>query len=745
VTLRYVAQRRAEKLLGSRTIVHQSCQSPRTLPEMPDLQTQKPKVSSNTLHSASSTNKRKSPSGLPVSTNLPKRLRAAIPSKQLATVPTSLTFPGNEVSVARFVRAREIEIRALEDGMRRAKKFQMRRAFQDVPRDMRRRTASHNPRRVPGRLRSRAVREMREDQTPLKRGESGSGTGKGSKGRLRAEGVSRVKRKRVNRRNHGEEEQRHLGIVPIEYKAKVMVPTNRALQDASSKKNTLVNTLHARTPKINRSAALKNPPIPLARFRKRQIHKTWLPTHMFHTKRAHMTAPSEPLWRFAIPLTPTAKSYRPTHRANTLRGSVTWDMSYIATIGLEGPEASLVGLLKALGVGIDYEEDLWGNMGIGKKWRDGSRFWEGWTFEKHDCRMEGIAPVTIIWSAKEGEGADTTDQQQVFSTKKREKRRAFIRVHPAGFLRLWGGVVRLAKVQKPAVTVEDLRFEIGSIEISGPGATETLCSALWPTPCPEGKVFPADSPQNIWKDFSILTNPSSLPANTLLAFTVSDPRLHYPPQTMSVLHDTASVSRLAQTLANWPLDMNQSPAAIFNRNARLAASRTLPSQKSINRRKGSAMPGEYPEPRPTDPQIPILLCASRQRGVWTVLLPWKCVLPIWRTIMYYPLSSGGNPRFGGLKETRQVYFESSRPWFPGDYPGTSAGWAWEIQERAVREKEWAKRPKGKRIEWGSVDLGDGRKGEVGRGWACDWEAILTEESLAKHGRHYLPSSSLTNP
>ena len=80
--------------------------------------------------------------------------------------------------------------------------------------------------------------------------------------------------------------------------------------------------------------------------------------------------------------------------------------------------------------------------------------------------------------------------------------------------------------------------------------------------------------------------------------------------------------------------------------------------------------------------------------------------------MFYPVSTGGNPRFGGLFERRQVYFEKSVPYFPFDHPGSDEGWSWELQQRVQREKEWTKRPKGKRIEWSRIDLGNGRKGEI---------------------------------
>lgn len=65
-----------------------------------------------------------------------------------------------ELNVAAYVGSREFEIQSLETGMQRSKAALTSRAFQQVPRSMRRRTASHNVKRVPGRLRARAKREV---------------------------------------------------------------------------------------------------------------------------------------------------------------------------------------------------------------------------------------------------------------------------------------------------------------------------------------------------------------------------------------------------------------------------------------------------------------------------------------------------------------------------------------------------------------------------------------------------------
>ena len=465
---------------------------------------------------------------------------------------------------------------------------------------------------------------------------------------------------------------------------------------------------------------LSKPPKPQSKFRKRQIHKSWLPTHLYHAKRAHMTLPKAPLWRFAIPLTPTEKSYRATHRAMGARGCIAWDMSYMGTIGVEGAEASLMGLLTAMGLGEDMAKGK-----KGEKWRKGTRAWEGW-LRTRDGEQRALAPVSIIWCAIWRESSDvemagTGDKEG----RRKEKRQMFIRVQPSAFLQLWDEVLRVAKIQRPPAMVEDLRFEVGSIEVTGPGSTEALIGALRPVAAKVG----GDSPAQIWTSLGSITNPAALPANALLGFDISDPRLHHPPRTVPQPKTANDNDDLLQILSAWPPDSSQSALGIFDRTARFTASRCLPSQKSINRRKGDAPPGTHPVPLPTDPKIPVVLFASRPesasgQGSWTLLLPWKCVLPVWYSLMHYPLSSGGNPRFGGLREKRQIAFEQGVPWFPGDYPGTAAGWEWELAEQEKRKADWEKRPKGKRTEWESLDLGEGRKGEIGRGWACDWERLF---------------------
>ncbi|PBP28340.1 POPLD domain-containing protein [Diplocarpon rosae] len=513
--------------------------------------------------------------------------RVKYDARSILTQSPDGALKNGELDLHTFLKSREFEIKALQNGIQKSKQSGTARAFQLVPRDMRRRTASHNVKRVPKRLQKRAVKEMRDDNTPTvaaNKRKPGS-----ARGRIRAETAKR------------------LGVLAARKTA------------AKAKKNGEVG-IEARAPRPKiRKDALNEPPKPKSKFRKRQIHKTWLPTHLWHAKRATMTEPKTPMWRFAIPLTPTAKSYRPTHRASGVRGAVAWDVSYMSTIGLEGAELSLEKLLKAVGV---KEPGVWEAKGT--KWRQGKRTWRGWLTREVRGKSSIVGPSTILWCPDQ---SATKSDDVTTEPKKPAPRRVHMRLHPSTFLEIWTELLRLSKLQRPAVHIEDLRFEIGSIDITGPSSTEALLAIL----------HPYDESELHARTFQLLkgvTNPGSLPPNSILAFSIMDPRLRYPPRPVKLPPNNEEASfALLELLSTWPVDASIGSGALFQREARFRATR-LPSQKALNRRKSLAPPGDYPAMLETDPKIPIILIASRPsaagsaQGTWTLLAPWKCILPI---------------------------------------------------------------------------------------------------------------------
>ncbi|KAH8757606.1 ribonucleases P/MRP protein subunit POP1-domain-containing protein [Diaporthe sp. PMI_573] len=630
-------------------------------------------------------------------------------ARSIRSQPADAALKDGELDLQAFLNARQFEIGALQDGMRKSKALNNRRAFQLVPREMRRRTASHNVKKLPKRLRNRARREQIQDNTPTV--VAGKRKPKTSRARIRLESAKR------------------LGIL-AEKKRKRKLREAKAGGGAGGKEETsaafkqLIETRPAR-PKIRRNL-LNDPPKPKAKFRKRQIEKTWLPTHLWHAKRARMTPPKEPLWRFAIPLTPNEKVYRATHRASSAQGAVVWDMSYMSTIGLYGHAPGVERTLRSLGLS---HNSLWDDRG--KRWREGRRKWSGMMSKQigGGARRQ-IGPATVIWNPEAAAtGGLPPEASETDRSKQLEKaeRQLFIRLHPSCFLEVFDILVSLTKREQPRLYVEDLRFEIGSIELVGPGTAEALCGVIAPY---HSKDNSKEAHAKQFESLAATNNTPAPPNDIVWGFSAQDPRLRYPPRTAQ---GQISGEELAKGHSNAPRTTSEeakpAPFLLFDRDARFKAA-SAPSQKSLNRRKGSNPPGQPLSVTAADPPFPVVLFASRSaatkhpRGSWTLLAPFKCVLPIWYSLVHYSMSTGGNPRVGGLDELRQVIFEQSMPWFPGDFPGTNAGADWELEQRARRKADWAKRPKSKRVAWESLDLGAGRKGEIGIGWACEFERLF---------------------
>ena len=306
-----------------------------------------------------------------------------------------------------------------------------------------------------------------------------------------------------------------------------------------------------------------------------------------------------------------------------------------------------------------------------------------------------------------------------------------VRAHPSAFHQLWEEMLRVCKVQKPQVVAEDLRYELGSIEIIGAGSTEALHGALWPSLNEHGQLHDRDD-SKAWQSLQGIDTPALLPPSVALAFKISDPRLHHPPRPVTSNIDNDS---LLKNIVALDVRDRAAPQAIFDSRIRRASVSAMSSQGKINRRKAEAKAGEYPAPKQGDPSIPVLVYASplasypstagkRTRSVsWTILLPWKAVLPVWHSIMYFPLSTGGQPRLGALDQQRQLAFEDNTPWWPGDFPGTTAGDEWIARETDDRKRTWERRPPSRRIAFDTLDLGDGQKGELGCGWGMPFELL----------------------
>ena len=99
----------------------------------------------------------------PVTEKDPKRSKLHDARSILTQTSDKALGKNGELDVPSFIKAREYEIKAMEAGMGASRKVLASRAFQELPKDMRRRTASHNIKRVPKRVRARAEKEVSKD------------------------------------------------------------------------------------------------------------------------------------------------------------------------------------------------------------------------------------------------------------------------------------------------------------------------------------------------------------------------------------------------------------------------------------------------------------------------------------------------------------------------------------------------------------------------------------------------------
>lgn len=105
--------------------------------------------------------KRKHPFAPPQNSRDAKLVKFSKARTILAQTTEKALTKNGDLDVSVFVKAREFEIKAMGKSMGSSKTALSTRAFQQVPKGLRRRTASHNVKRVPKRLRGRAAREVR--------------------------------------------------------------------------------------------------------------------------------------------------------------------------------------------------------------------------------------------------------------------------------------------------------------------------------------------------------------------------------------------------------------------------------------------------------------------------------------------------------------------------------------------------------------------------------------------------------
>ncbi|KAJ3894258.1 POP1-domain-containing protein [Lentinula edodes] len=552
-------------------------------------------------------------------------------------------LPG-AIDVEKFAEARSFEINAMKTAIETASSASTTRAWQVLPRHLRRRAASHNPRRVPLRLRDKARSEM----DPMRR--------------------------------------------------KVL---GRAM------------------PKLGKERRLPKEVI----FMNRQHDKRWLETHIWHAKRMKM----ENMWGYRLAVTPTEKAFRPSHRAS-IHGSILHDSSYLSLIEMTGPEATLKAILEMCCDAQDVSPGA-------QRYTSGARVCKTHIYAPNRYPLDLICPITVMWKSrpsimskpleeasksKKGKGKDK--QKEVPPEASDNMRVLWIYFHPSMYDTVFSALrtstsqtLEAAGSQGVIVDVEliDIRGEVGIFEIMGPKSNQVLRGSLSPVMAQASDDF-----KKFWASLGNIQSCGSVPRGMIIGFLVNDPRLRFPPKNAKVqLPVGNSVSSSIGVFPSAAL----AACNVWEQNIRNQLKNPRYQTKDINaRRAQNLIPGTPLNPLRQDDRIPVMLIqTSYQHSAsndtesiegWTFIFPAG-----WSMAFFQQLTYTGT-RVAGQRERQTQAFEAGTPYFPSDYPSTSA-YKTHISARAEKEKaKWARTPAAKRVNY--------RKLGTRSPWIPDWEVVL---------------------
>lgn len=450
--------------------------------------------------------------------------------------------------------------------------------------------------------------------------------------------------------------------------------------------------------------------------------KTWLPTHLWHAKRMHMTQ----LWGYMIPEFPNDRGTRATYRAS-LHQCVINDVSYTACLELVGTREDISNVVR-------YVFDP--TFAPCERISDGVRQASTFLHRPKSFPSGSIAPCRYFW--RPPSPSDTNPDSP---------RCMWIWIHPSAAKEAEEVINEAISMSGLSVKLTPLINEFARFELTGPrshailhevlGASETVIKKVMEEEKEEKKSMGMenDSDMNnraeasaacVWRSLRDLRTPASLPAGVMIALEVYDPRLSFPPKMSPRSHDIPSIHHATTTdpslyelLKSWAPHVSDSALFCAERRHLLKTSSRV-SDKSINKlREASLVPGTLPSAAAMSkiPTIPVLLvqrggggggCTTHRpdtdnimagpasaelSGGWDVLLPATHAPEFWKSLVF------AGARAIGLDDRRRLYREAGVASFPEDYPETRAWGVWAQGIANLEQTKWDRKPKGKRVNY----------------------------------------------
>ncbi|KAI5963697.1 POP1 [Candida pseudojiufengensis] len=517
----------------------------------------------------------------------------------------------NKLNVPDFISSRKYEINSFELSQLKSKQALSSRCFQNLPRVMRRRAASHNVSRIPKRLRSKAIREMKGALSPTKNVPKGRKLYK----LLQRQKILKVASRLKNDRSNLNEILKN-GNVRKKFR-EVGKEIKQITTEVGPKINNSVGSVELST-----DNALAEPPSISVKYGNRQKKFVWLPTHIWHAKRFQMSKK----YGFQIPYTPTQKCFKSMNRQVKHR-AVCFDTSYQRTLVITASENSSEGNFKSdlsfLFVRLTNSSDRY--------LLKGKKSFYGWinSFDASEPDYKGLVyfdptNATILVQL------DTTNYFKEF-------------------------VESLKVGLDSKFKIVDCSYALGSIDVRGPLGLQCLSKILHFRE--ESEDF-----KNLWASMISSKDNALIPIGTTFALSIYDPRLWIRPTSYPKSSEENLYDAVVHLNSSHKIDSNINNR-LLTKEGRINSYKSQLSLKEIGKYFNSNTTFD----KVSHSDIPILLTKIGSAN-WRLISPWFWVLPLWIQLVKIP-----HIKAGGLKQIYQFNFENEQPSFPADCPYTKDG------------------------------------------------------------------------
>ncbi|KAK4753988.1 hypothetical protein SAY87_002092 [Trapa incisa] len=429
-----------------------------------------------------------------------------------------------------------------------------------------------------------------------------------------------------------------------------------------------------------------------------------LRTHVWHAKRFTMTK----LWGFHLPLGLHGRGKG--SRALLTRckeGAVVHDASYHFAVQVEGPEDSLISILKRVLVPSPDHHPI--DMSL--------PFLCGATYKNAMLHHIGeptgrlVAPVVCIWRPIDGQGLDSSRQiipcygqnELLDSRVSNPFRQLWVWMHASSFGEGYNALKTACQVEmdekSSCISCFSVDGRIAKIEVIGSSASELLEKILHPISLVSGKSFQlrrhseaADSDNKMKNCVSL--REKQLPDSAVLSLVVQDPRLYRKNRVVDVQmtnskDDFTLPDQVAeQTPIIFATDNEGPPSSSpvnyelgdlwdVSKGIRPPVEESVICQENRDRqmeflclRDPNSRTPNTMEVFPSSRICPIMLL--RRHSLKYPFLGWSIILPLsWVKAFWVPLVTVGGHAMG-LREQRWISSEAGIPCFPYDFPDCNA-------------------------------------------------------------------------